>query len=563
MSATEAKLVMSFDPKTIDHLGIKMYSQLPSAMAELIANAYDADSSKVRITLTDDGEKEIIVADDGIGMTFDELNEKFLRIGRNRREAGEIRTAKGRIATGKKGLGKLAFFGIGNLITVTTFKDGAKVEFRLDWEALKGTPPGQDYEPEFEVGGCLPEDHGTVVALHRLKRQSNFDENALALSLAKLFHFPDREFVVELSRNGGEAVTVTNHLKYDGIDSEFEWPIPDGAPPQESDYAHQKDITGKIITAKKPLRAGLRGITLFANGRMVNAPEYFSTSESSHFYSYATGWLDVDFVDSWTEDVIATNRQALDWEHPSTQVLRNHLRGLVAAIHQDWRAKRQAARRVGASARAKVNLTDWFSKVPAEIEGKLSAVVNMVVDESELPEAAQGVIIDALHSLVPEYPHYHWRHLHAEIQNAASADYERADYYRAFTEAAKRYIAKTRERSASTNNTDGGMMGEVYGRGSKVAVTGTFKKPNGADFPADTLNSIEDGQKFMSMGIVAGGRNPVSHEEITDLRDSGLFTEKDCLDGLSLLSHLMNRLEAAQIADDSVNASAAVLPPEV
>ncbi len=47
------------------------------------------------------------------------------------------------------------------------------------------------------------------------------------------------------------------------------------------------------------------------------------------------------------------------------------------------------------------------------------------------------------------------------------------------------------------------------------------------------------------MGIVAGGRNPVSHEEIKDLRDSDLFSEKDCLDGLSLLSHLMKRLENA------------------
>lgn len=41
MSASEAKLVMSFYSKTIDQLGIKMYSQLPSAMAELIAIKQD------------------------------------------------------------------------------------------------------------------------------------------------------------------------------------------------------------------------------------------------------------------------------------------------------------------------------------------------------------------------------------------------------------------------------------------------------------------------------------------------------------------------------------------
>ena len=33
------ELKMSFDPNTIQHLGIKMYSSLPTAIAELVANA--------------------------------------------------------------------------------------------------------------------------------------------------------------------------------------------------------------------------------------------------------------------------------------------------------------------------------------------------------------------------------------------------------------------------------------------------------------------------------------------------------------------------------------------
>lgn len=40
-------------------------------------------------------------------------------------------------------------------------------------------------------------------------------------------------------------------------------------------------------------------------------------------------------------------------------------------------------------------------------------------------------------------------------------------------------------------------------------------------------------------------RNPLAHEEIKELRDSGLFTENDCLDMLSLLSHLFRRLDDA------------------
>ena len=43
------KLVMRFDPNTIEHLGVKMYSQIPTAIAEMIANSYDADAKKETI----------------------------------------------------------------------------------------------------------------------------------------------------------------------------------------------------------------------------------------------------------------------------------------------------------------------------------------------------------------------------------------------------------------------------------------------------------------------------------------------------------------------------------
>ena len=72
---------------------------------------------------------------------------------------------------------------------------------------------------------------------------------------------------------------------------------------------------------------------------MVNLPEYFSDSTSSHFFSYLTGWLEVDFIDDFEEDVIATNRQSLNWGNEEMQKLRNHLRGLMNWLERDWRKK--------------------------------------------------------------------------------------------------------------------------------------------------------------------------------------------------------------------------------
>lgn len=82
----DTKLVMKFDPNTIQHLGISMYSTLPPVLGELVANAYDANASKVDVYLYDNIDpKQIIVSDDGDGMTFSELNDKYLRIWSNRK----------------------------------------------------------------------------------------------------------------------------------------------------------------------------------------------------------------------------------------------------------------------------------------------------------------------------------------------------------------------------------------------------------------------------------------------------------------------------------------------
>src|SRR5688500_6672222 len=98
----EEKLVMSFEANTIKHLGVQMYSTIPPALAEMIANSYDACATIVTISLHDTHEKKIVVSDNGIGMTFGEVNDYFLRIGRNRREENQESTCN-RIPTGKKG----------------------------------------------------------------------------------------------------------------------------------------------------------------------------------------------------------------------------------------------------------------------------------------------------------------------------------------------------------------------------------------------------------------------------------------------------------------------------
>src|SRR4051794_12201703 len=86
---------------TVDKLGVKLYDKVSAAVAEIIANAYDADAEKVTVQLplstllakkeknnrvTDSG-YVIEVIDDGHGMTPEEAIECYLKVGRDRRRA--------------------------------------------------------------------------------------------------------------------------------------------------------------------------------------------------------------------------------------------------------------------------------------------------------------------------------------------------------------------------------------------------------------------------------------------------------------------------------------------
>ena len=86
---------MEFDVATIKHLGLQMYSTLPPVIGELVANAWDANATKVEITIPEgqinDLTSEIIIKDNGLGMSDEDVRAKYLIIGRDRREKRTIR----------------------------------------------------------------------------------------------------------------------------------------------------------------------------------------------------------------------------------------------------------------------------------------------------------------------------------------------------------------------------------------------------------------------------------------------------------------------------------------
>ena len=118
--------------RLLDHIGLAMYSSLPKAISELVANSYDADAENVHVTIPEILSKgEIVVKDDGVGMTKMNVEDVYMDLGGMNRV--EERTGiYNRLKIGSKGIGKLAGLGISNIVHIETIKDGKKCTFEID-----------------------------------------------------------------------------------------------------------------------------------------------------------------------------------------------------------------------------------------------------------------------------------------------------------------------------------------------------------------------------------------------------------------------------------------------
>ena len=146
-------------------------------------------------------------------------------------------------------------------------------------------------------------------------------------------------------------------------------------------------------------------------------------------------------------------------------------------------------------------------------------------------------MVKAVHALVPEYPKYHWRHLHSSIKRVSQEDYERFDYLRAAKEAVVEYENIVKTVSGISDKMGVDLMRKSFGSDCQ-------NKPiNITDCITDTQKNIEDGQQNFSVGVIAGFRNPTSHEPKTDLYPH-IFSDEDCLDILSMVSYLFKKLDS-------------------
>src|SRR5688572_20824334 len=93
------------DAALLRELGERLIGQPAIALGELIKNAFDADASTCRIEFSED---EIVVSDNGSGISQDDFLNYWMRIGTTHKVDEATSKFLHRSLTGSKGIGRLA-----------------------------------------------------------------------------------------------------------------------------------------------------------------------------------------------------------------------------------------------------------------------------------------------------------------------------------------------------------------------------------------------------------------------------------------------------------------------
>ena len=356
---------------TVDKLGVKLYDKVSAVIAELISNSYDADATEVTVrapmgeylatraggTRLDKGYR-IEVEDDGVGMTPKETQEFFLVVGAERRSDGRRGSNSptyGRKVMGRKGVGKLAPFGICKVIEVIS-SGGSRISRTVDGETqegyetshilmnyddimAQGDPPEDDYPPiPGNLDGTLQSKTGTKIVLKKFNYRRVPKIELLARQISQRFGISSPNWKITIEDNtktesdpnrtrtiGRFDVETMPNTKIDfhpdeagghGVTGPDGNPLPDLQPGFEYQNEFYR-VRGWIAYSKEPYKDDLMaGVRIYCRGKIAAQTYVFGRragfTGEHNVRSYLVGELHVDWLDE-AEDLIQTDRRDILW----------------------------------------------------------------------------------------------------------------------------------------------------------------------------------------------------------------------------------------------------------
>lgn len=195
---------ITVNPRILELLGPNLYTNIYYVLAELIANAYDADAHNVYIIASPD---EIRVEDDGHGMSYNNGDiDKFLDVANiSRSNEADSYTASGtRRKMGRKGVGKLAALSVSMAVDILTSRNGEKSGFVLSRQPQDGNKlePIPDDQVKFSR---IPAD-GTAIVMRHPQYKLHRTLSAIKRHLLRIFPLINEDFKIHIIRGKEEVI---------------------------------------------------------------------------------------------------------------------------------------------------------------------------------------------------------------------------------------------------------------------------------------------------------------------------------------------------------------------
>lgn len=375
---TEKTYRMTISLNVLNHLGINLYSNIPAVLSEVVANAWDADAEVVDIVI---GSDEIAIIDDGCGMSYDDLNDKYLLVGYIRREQpGEAITPKyKRPVMGRKGIGKLSLFSIADTIEIQSMKNGDKNGFVMSAKKIQEQlKDKENYRGEYHPDQ-LPEDkitinkQGTRMNICNLKRGTSTTASALRKRLARRFSIigVDYNFTVNID---GSPIGIEDRDYFHKI--QYLWHYGENSEKYIS-YCRKDTL---LQHDKRPNKIGENGyeasgwigsmakagllkddqgdnlnkIVIMVRGKLAQEDILEDFVEGGMYTKYLIGELHADFLDTNEgEDSATTSRQEIKKDDPRYVALKDWVLGELKNIQSLWTKFRNKEG------------TEWALQIPA------------------------------------------------------------------------------------------------------------------------------------------------------------------------------------------------------
>ena len=349
---------------TVDKLGVKLYDRASAVVAELIANAYDADAENVTVALPlakqlarkrPDGVHEdrgftITVTDDGHGMTPEEAQRYFLVVGTDRRKRTDLDGSpaadaaksrkKERAVMGRKGIGKLAPFGICRKIEVIssggdeTDQGYETSHFVLDFKSLVS---GDDKPVPVDSGErdrTYSPERGTEVRLSAFLPKRVPDGETFKRQVARRFALASDDFTIIVSDSESEDAFVVPKFQMD-INPDTRISV-DDRPVKIDGVDHS--VTGWLAHATQSYKdEESAGVRIYARGKIVATTRDFEQpagfTGEFRTRSYLVGEIHAEWLDDDDdEDLIRTDRQSILWDSEKGDAFRQWGMALIKEV---------------------------------------------------------------------------------------------------------------------------------------------------------------------------------------------------------------------------------------